>query len=366
MSAKSFGCPALAHMPLGTEKSPRPRQPARRGAAGCRRATLARLSGSTAGRGRARDRDRPRRARSHLSSIGSTALLTLPADRVENDDAGAGSVDPDLLDGVVKGAEGDSTIKILNPQRLLRDEFARLGVSGARAADRVSISAGASSAAAPEQQQVSLVSFDLGAAGICASARTRAGDHSAAGPGLGGAARRNRRAGRGHVARPVAAAGVVARAAGVAERASIASERGKVVVLSMGNGAVGMVADRTREILRVDPDVIDPAPALLTRGAGDAEITSICRLDQGRRLVAMLSPDGCSDPNWCAAFLRSRAMRSMIRQANGWSRRWLTSNSSSSGWAIRSTDCRSERWTRSRVRPTRSPGSRRRPRSSTG
>jgi purine-binding chemotaxis protein CheW len=54
---------------------------------------------------------------------------------------------------------------------------------------------------------------------------------------------------------------------------------------------VGMVADRTREILRIDPGLIDPAPTLLTRGAGDAEITSICRLDRGRRLVAVLSPD---------------------------------------------------------------------------
>ena len=68
-------------------------------------------------------------------------------------------------------------------------------------------------------------------------------------------------------------------------------ERGKVVVLSMGSGAVGMVADRTREIIRIAPGLIDPAPALLTRGAGDAEITSICRLDHGKRLVAVLSPD---------------------------------------------------------------------------
>jgi purine-binding chemotaxis protein CheW len=69
------------------------------------------------------------------------------------------------------------------------------------------------------------------------------------------------------------------------------SERGKVVVLSIGNATVGMVADRTREILRVDPDLIEPAPALLTRGAGEAEITSICRLEAGKRLVAVLSPD---------------------------------------------------------------------------
>src|SRR4051812_21950652 len=69
------------------------------------------------------------------------SLLTLSADRVEKDDAGAGAVDPDILDGVVKGAEGNGTIKILSPQRLLRNEFARLGVSGSRGANRVSISA---------------------------------------------------------------------------------------------------------------------------------------------------------------------------------------------------------------------------------
>ena len=67
-------------------------------------------------------------------------------------------------------------------------------------------------------------------------------------------------------------------------------QRGKVVVVSMGDGVVGVVADSTREILHVDPDVVDPAPALLNRGEGEAEISSICRLDDGR-LVALLSPD---------------------------------------------------------------------------
>jgi purine-binding chemotaxis protein CheW len=68
-------------------------------------------------------------------------------------------------------------------------------------------------------------------------------------------------------------------------------ERSKVVVLSLGGSTVGMVADRTREILRIPSSLIDPAPALLTRGSGDAEITAICRLDQGKRLVAVLSPE---------------------------------------------------------------------------
>src|SRR5947209_8331012 len=59
-------------------------------------------------------------------------LLTLPAAQIEHDDAGAGELDPELLDGAVRGAEGESTTKILNPQRLLRDQFVRLAGSGAR------------------------------------------------------------------------------------------------------------------------------------------------------------------------------------------------------------------------------------------
>jgi purine-binding chemotaxis protein CheW len=71
----------------------------------------------------------------------------------------------------------------------------------------------------------------------------------------------------------------------------------KIIVVSVGNGLVGVVADATREILRVDPDIIDPAPALLTRGEGEAEISSICRVDNGRRLVALLSPDQLFRPD---------------------------------------------------------------------
>ena len=218
-------------------------------------------------------------------------LLTLPAHHFDQADAGAGSVDPHLLDGVVKGHEGDSTIKILNPQRLLRDEFARLSFAGPRAATQLSIPAATSGPAAAEpQQQVSLVSFDLGAQEYALPLdRVREiiplPDHVSEVPRS-----------------ETAVLGVVTLRERLLPLVSLRAllglpsdphreERGKVVVLSMGSGAVGMVADRTREIIRVDPGLIDPAPALLTRGAGDAEITSICRLDHGKRLVAVLSPD---------------------------------------------------------------------------
>ena len=38
-------------------------------------------------------------------------LLAIPADGMQKDDAGAGSIDPDLVDGVVKGAKATALSK---------------------------------------------------------------------------------------------------------------------------------------------------------------------------------------------------------------------------------------------------------------
>jgi purine-binding chemotaxis protein CheW len=84
---------------------------------------------------------------------GIEELLTLPSAQVETDDAGAGSIDPAFLEGIVKGAEGKGTIKVLNPQRLLKDEFSRLGVSGSRGATQVAVSTLTSQNTAPDQRR---------------------------------------------------------------------------------------------------------------------------------------------------------------------------------------------------------------------
>ena len=214
-------------------------------------------------------------------------LLTLATDQLEQD--GAGTIDPTLLDGAIKGAEGQSTIKLLNPSRLLSGQFVQLGVSATRAVSRTSV-AMSTSAAAPAQAQASLLSFCLGQQEYALPLdRVREiiplPDHISELP------------------RPeTAVLGVITLRDRLLPLVSLRAllglpvdgqreHRGKVMVVSLGDGMVGVVADATREILRVDPDIIDPAPALLTRGKGDAEISSICRLDGGRRLVALLSPD---------------------------------------------------------------------------
>jgi purine-binding chemotaxis protein CheW len=65
----------------------------------------------------------------------------------------------------------------------------------------------------------------------------------------------------------------------------------QVAVAGLGAAAIGFVVDRLGAILRVAPESIAPTPAVLNRGAGEAQIQSICRLEDGRGLVSMLSAE---------------------------------------------------------------------------
>jgi purine-binding chemotaxis protein CheW len=216
-------------------------------------------------------------------------LMSLAGGQLEQDNAGAGTTDPSLLDGVIKGAEGESTIKILSPARLLAGQFTELGVSATRAASHPSVVM-AGSAAAPAQVLVSLLSFFLGQQEY-ALPLDRVREIISLPDDIS------------ELPRPeTAVLGVMTLRDRLLPIVSLRAllglpvggqrqQRGKIVVVSLGDGVVGVVVDATREILRVEPDIIDPAPALLTRGEGEAEISSICRLDNGRRLIALLSPD---------------------------------------------------------------------------
>lgn len=68
------------------------------------------------------------------------------------------------------------------------------------------------------------------------------------------------------------------------------SETNKIVVVALGSGvSVGIVMDSVREVLRVSRSVIDAVPEMLARANDSGEITSICRLAGGTRLVSVLS-----------------------------------------------------------------------------
>ncbi|MFL5157823.1 MAG: chemotaxis protein CheW [Microvirga sp.] len=67
--------------------------------------------------------------------------------------------------------------------------------------------------------------------------------------------------------------------------------KSRVVVARIGEALIGLVTDGMKEILRVPSDEIEPVPAILTRGAAEAKIQGIYRLEGGRRLVSVLSTD---------------------------------------------------------------------------
>lgn len=68
-------------------------------------------------------------------------------------------------------------------------------------------------------------------------------------------------------------------------------ERSRVVVVALGTSAVGVVTDSVSEVLRVPRNVVDAMPALMARDGDMADITQICRLDGGKRLVSILAAD---------------------------------------------------------------------------
>lgn len=66
-------------------------------------------------------------------------------------------------------------------------------------------------------------------------------------------------------------------------------EKSRIVVVALGRAAVGLVSDSVSEVLRVPKMAVDQMPALLAREGELSEIAAICRLDEGRRLVSILA-----------------------------------------------------------------------------
>ena len=66
-------------------------------------------------------------------------------------------------------------------------------------------------------------------------------------------------------------------------------EKSRIVVLPLNGVSVGVVVDAVSEVLRVSKSGVDALPALLARDGNLAEVTAICRLDNGKRLVSIMT-----------------------------------------------------------------------------
>jgi len=73
--------------------------------------------------------------------------------------------------------------------------------------------------------------------------------------------------------------------------ARASDEHSRILVVSLGKAAVGLVTDSVNEVLRVARAAVDAMPSLLASGGDLAEISAICRLDAGARLVSIIDTD---------------------------------------------------------------------------
>jgi purine-binding chemotaxis protein CheW len=68
------------------------------------------------------------------------------------------------------------------------------------------------------------------------------------------------------------------------------TDQHRIVVVALPGGVqVGLVTDSVKEVLSVPRRHADEMPALLSRGEGMQEFSSICRLDDGKRLVSIIA-----------------------------------------------------------------------------
>lgn len=73
-------------------------------------------------------------------------------------------------------------------------------------------------------------------------------------------------------------------------------EHHRVVVLQLpGGSSVGVVMDRVNEVLRVSRSVQEPVPALFNNSRAVRHVQSMCRLEDGKRLVSILEIDSLVD-----------------------------------------------------------------------
>jgi purine-binding chemotaxis protein CheW len=70
-----------------------------------------------------------------------------------------------------------------------------------------------------------------------------------------------------------------------------AERTSRVIVVEYQGDLIGLVVDEMDIIHRIPEQSIDPVPALLQRGRGDAQIEAIGRISQGGLLISILSPE---------------------------------------------------------------------------
>jgi purine-binding chemotaxis protein CheW len=214
------------------------------------------------------------------------SVVGVEPSQIETVDAIRSTVDTDLLTGLIKGVGGHAMIMVLDFEKLIGREFAAIA-----ACTRSQGQTGSSSEPDGDEEAVSdelqLVSFDVAGQEYAIAIEDVQEivqipetiihiPHSA--PHVMGVMTLRSRL------LPLVS---LSRMFGLPDRAL--DDKSRIVVLTLGSASVGMAVDGVSEVLRVPKTVVDAMPALLASEGDLSEISEICRLDGGKRLVSIIT-----------------------------------------------------------------------------
>ena len=206
------------------------------------------------------------------------------------EDVGAirSAVDTDLLSGIIKGVGGHAMIMVLDFEKLIQREFSKM--VGAAKNSGLSSSLQADSVDDTEEDasdELQLVSFNVAeqeyaiaiedVQEIVQVPETIIHVPHSQPHVLGVMDLRSRLL-------PLVS---LRRMFGLPEQAL--DDKSRIVVLALGGASVGIAVDGVSEVLRVAKSSVDAMPALLAKDADLSEIAEICRLDNGKRLVSVIT-----------------------------------------------------------------------------
>lgn len=224
------------------------------------------------------------------------SVVGVEVDRIETTKAIASAVDGDLLSGLIRDVGGFPMVMVIDFAKLIRREFAQLA-SAVRKAEAAGLGTGALDEGVVDEEQAGderqLVSFEVADQEYAIAIEDVQEivqvpeaiihvPHSQSHV-LGLMTLRSR----------ILPLVNLRRVFQLPDRA--VDDKSRIVVLTLGSASVGVVVDGVREVLRVSATGIDAMPPLLAREGDSAEITGICRLDDGKRLVSIVAVSNLFD-----------------------------------------------------------------------
>jgi len=203
-----------------------------------------------------------------------------------------GTVNTELLSGIIKDIGGHVMVMVLNFEKLIAHEFQELAKMAQQKNNMQQNAAGLTTQEASvrgSEEELHLVSFDVAGQEYAIAIEDvqeivqvpsqiiqvpHALSHV-----LGVMTLRNRLL-------PL----VALRRMFVLEETS-ANEESRIVVVSIRGASVGVVVDNVNEVLRVPRRMVQAMPSLLARDSDMSDITEICQLEDGKRLVSIISTE---------------------------------------------------------------------------